>query len=414
MKLAKNKTSIAIAVCIFCIVGLWLYFFSSQPADTQPGQTQKAVMTVEVEHPQQQTLPQTITANGNIAAWHEAVIGSESQGLRLSEVRVNVGDQVNKGQVLATFAPELVQAELAQAEASLAEAQAAAAEAMINANRARKLDNTGALSASQVDQYLAAEKTTQARVEAGRAQVQLHRLRLSHTQVKAPDDGVISARTATVGSVVNAGTELFRLIRQGRLEWRAELTATEIPHIQPDMVVQITAASGTVVTGKVRITAPSVNEQTRNALVYVDILPTPEQQEGVKAGMFARGAFALGGTPALTVSQSAVVMRDGFKYLYAVGDDLHVIQLKIQTGRLYQDRFEILEGLPADARVVTRGASFLNHGDLVRIAETVPHIAPTMVPTTVPTAPPTTAPTPIPDKVSDTATGEKSGQESGQ
>lgn len=363
-------------------------------------------MTVEVETPKQQTLPKTITANGNIAAWHEAVIGSESQGLRLSEVRVNVGDPVNKGQILAIFAPELIQAELAQAEASLSEAQAAAAEAAINANRARKLDNTGALSASQIDQYLAAEKTTQARVEAGRAQVQLSRLRLAHTQVRAPDDGVISARAATVGSVVNAGTELFRLIRQGRLEWRAELTATEIAHVLPGMMVQITAASGTVVTGKVRITAPSVNEQTRNALVYVDLLPTPEQKAGAKAGMFARGRFELGGTPAMTVSQSAVVMRDGFKYLYVVGDDLHVAQLKIQTGRLYQDRFEVLEGLPPDARVVTRGASFLNHGDLVRIAEATPPPAPA--------AAPERPPAPNPDKVSETATGEKISEKSGQ
>lgn len=402
MKLTKNKTSIVIAASVFCIGGLWLSLSPSRFADARSEPVQKAVMTVEVERPQQQVLPQTITANGNIAAWHEAVIGSESQGLRLSEVRVNVGDRVSKGQILAVFAPELIQAELAQAEASLAEAQAAAAEAEINANRARKLNHTGALSASQIDQYLAAEKTTRARVEASRAQVQLSRLRLSHTQVKAPDDGVISARTATVGSVVNAGTELFRLIRQGRLEWRAELTATEITHVRPDMAVQVTAASGTVVAGKVRTAAPSVNEQTRNALVYVDLLPTPEQKEGAKAGMFARGTFELGGTPAMTVSQSAVVMRDGFKYLYVVGDDLRVTQLKVRTGRLYQDRFEVLEGLPDDARVVIRGASFLNHGDLVRMAEAAKP------------PPPTASTPPAPDQVSDTATVEDAGKNGGQ
>src|SRR4029079_7061834 len=128
---------------------------------------------------------------------------------------------------LARFAAETVRAEAAQVRAGLAAAEASAAEAANNAARARTLQQTGAMSASQINQYLTAEKTAQSRVEAARALLQAQQVRLNQTHVYAPDSGIISARMATVGAVVGSGAELFRLIRQGRLEWRAEVTSAE-------------------------------------------------------------------------------------------------------------------------------------------------------------------------------------------
>ena len=171
---------------------------------------------------------------------------------------------------------------------------------------------------------------------------------------------------AVVGSVVGAGTELFRLIRQGRLEWRAEVTAAEIGRIPVGAPVQIKAASGQVLQGKVRMVAPSVDAQTRNALVYVDL---PAQAGSARAGMYAQGEIALGQSQALTVPQSAVVVRDGFSYVYAVGPDQKVSQLKVQTGRQSAGRVEVTSGLKADARVVASGGAFLNHGDTVRVVD---------------------------------------------
>ena len=88
-----------------------------------------------------------------------------------------------------------------------------------------------------------------------------------------------------------------------------------------------------------------------------------------KAGMFARGEFELGATEALTVPQRALVMRDGFNYLFQLGDGNRVSQLKVQTGRLAGERIEVVSGLPADARIVVNGAGFLNDGDLVRLGQ---------------------------------------------
>ena len=210
MTLNKPQKTL-IAAAVVGLVALAAATLSVHAADDKKPAAPKAALTVNVVRPQPATLTRTISANGNIAAWQEASIGTEANGLRLAEVRVNVGDVVKRGQVLATFAPDTVQADVAQTRAAVAEAEATLAEAAANAQRARDLQPTGALSAQQVAQYLTAERTAQARLESQRALANMQQLRLKQTQVLAPDSGVISARTATVGSVVPQGTELFRL-----------------------------------------------------------------------------------------------------------------------------------------------------------------------------------------------------------
>lgn len=332
----------------------------------------KPALTVSTVQPQQVRLPVKLPANGNITAWQEAIVGAEANGLRLIEVRVNVGDTVRRGQVLATFAPETIRADVAQAKAALSEAEANAADAAANAGRARSLQQTGALSAAQINQYLTAEQTARAKVEAARAAYAAQQVRFTQTQVLAPDNGIISARAATVGAVVGAGTELFRLIRGGRLEWRAEVTSAELGRITAGTTAQVTAASGARLEGRVRMIAPTVDPQTRSGLVYVDVKPLPGQAGGAKAGMFARGEFDLGATPALTVPQSAVVVRDGFSYVYRLGEGDRVAQAKVTTGRVVGNKVEITSGLDVNARVVASGGSFLNDGDLVRVAAAAP------------------------------------------
>ena len=163
---------------------------------------------------------------------------------------------------------------------------------------------------------------------------------------------------------MGAGTELFRMVRQGRLEWRAEVTSTELARIQPGTKARVTGASGATTEGTVRMVAPTVDPQTRNALVYVDL---PAKTD-FRAGMFARGEFALGSTDALTIPQEALVVRDGFSYVFVLGPQQRVQQRKVQTGRRIADRVEILSGLEADASIAVRGAGFLNDGDLVRVS----------------------------------------------
>lgn len=329
--------------------------------------TGSPALTVALTTPQRVEWPQTIVANGNIAAWQEAVIGSEISGHPLTEVLVNTGDVVKKGQLLARVSNDMVDAELEQAKAAVVETEAILAEARLNANRARKVESAGAMSAQQINQYLTAEQTVLARVAAAKAKLKTDELRLAQTHIVAPDDGVISSRTATVGSLVQPGMELFRLIRQSRLEWRAEVTAAELGHIKIGMKTLVALPDGSRIQGRVRIGAPTVDVQTRNAIVFVD-LPS---NSAARPGMFARGEFELGASAALTLPQSAILIRDGFSYVFRVDNNNRVVQLKVQVGRRIDDRIEITSGLDTNTRVVVSGAGFLADGDIVRVVDAV-------------------------------------------
>lgn len=362
-----TQKPVAIALIAFGAISIGaIGLFSSQThAQSTPAAAPapKAALSVSSVSPTSGNLAMKLAANGSVAAWQEASIGAEVNGLKLTEVRVNVGDAVRKGQVLATFASETAQAELLQVQASLAEAEASAFAASADAQRAATLKDTGALSATQIAQFNTQEATAKARVQAAKAQVTAAQVRLKNAQLTAPDNGIISARTATVGSVVGAGAELFRMVRQGRLEWRAEVTSSEIGRIKPGALVNVTAASGTTVNGKVRMIAPTVDPVTRNALVYVDIPASP----GILAGMYAKGEFALGQQNALTLPQQALVLRDGFTYAMRIEPNNKVTQIKLQTGKRSGDAVEILSGVKPGEKFVASGAAFLADGDTVRV-----------------------------------------------
>ncbi|MDH4390504.1 MAG: efflux RND transporter periplasmic adaptor subunit [Aquabacterium sp.] len=332
----------------------------------------KPALSVSVVSPAMASLPVQLQANGNITAWQEALVGAEANGLRLATVAADVGQRVRRGKVLATLADDTVRADLAQTQATLAEAEATLAEAAANAERAAGLQDTGALSASQIQQYATAAVTARARVAAQRAAVQVQQLRLKQTQVLAPDDGIVSARSATVGAVVGSGQELFRLIRGGRLEWRAELPSADLARLRAGQAATLTTPSGRTVAGTVRQVAPTVDPATRNGLVYVDLRPGPDSD--ARPGMFARGSFAFDARPALTLPAAAVLLRDGFSVVMRVGADNRVQQTKVQVLQRNADRVA-LQGLPPDARVVARGAAFLSDGDTVRVVADAPAAA---------------------------------------
>ena len=370
MNFFKNRqnTIISIAVCTLVLGVTTLFTTRSGAADDKKTPPVKAALTVTTVQPVQSSLPLKLPANGTVAAWQEAIIGSEANGLRLVDVKVNVGDRVAKGQVLASFATEQVNAEVAQAQASFAEAQANALDAAGNADKARTLQASGALSEQQINQYTTADKTAKARLEAAKAMLAVQKVRLKQTGVVAPDSGVISSRSATVGAVVGSGTELFKMIRGGRLEWRAEVTSAEMAGIKPGTQASVTAASGAVVTGKVRMIAPTVDSVTRNALVYVDLPANPN----IKAGMFARGEFELGSSNVLSLPQQALVLRDGFTYAMRVEPGNKVSQVKLQTGRRAGDAVEIVKGAKAGEQFVASGAAFLADGDVVKVVAAQP------------------------------------------
>lgn len=350
-------------VAVLAAAALVLLRGKADEAAPPPPVVARAALSVSLVAPQRADWPQTLTANGSVAAWQEALIAPEISGYRITQILVDVGDKVTKGQVLARIADDVVASELAEARASVAELAASAEEAQGNALRARELREKGFYSAQQALQYQTAEHTSGARLAAARARLQAAQVKMGKTAVRAPDDGLISARSAVVGSLTQNGEELFRLIRGARIEWRAEVPAADIGRLSPGVAATLSGPDNVQASGRVRAIAPSINANTRNGLVFVD-LPADAP---LKAGMFARGEFELGRTPALTLPQSAVVLRDGFAYVFRQEGADRVAQVKVTLGRRLGERIEILAGLPAQVRVVASGAGFLADGDFVKV-----------------------------------------------
>ena len=460
------------------------------PAQGKPAGAGKPALTVTSVSPQKDSWDTTIQADGVINPWQEAIIAAEIGGLRITEVLVDVGETVKKGQPLAKLSEETVQADIAQqqavinqakaevlkvqagvaqseagvvqaqsgvtqaeaglvqANANISQAQAALGqaeagvsqasaglvqanasynEAKSNADRARQLKNSGALPMQQVEQYITGEATARAGIDSQKAVIasqkaafdaqkagvtaqkaglsakqaevksqqvavessrlavkaqeaaleaqnaalkvqqaalKSQQIRLDQTTIVAADDGVISSRTAALGSVVQTGAELFRIIRQNKLEWRAEVSSSDLGQIREEQTASVTINTGEVIEGQVRLISPQLDANTRRALVYVS-LPSGSS---ARAGMFVQGTIRQGTTEALTVPQTTVILRDGKHILFEIGADNRVIQHDVKIGRRVQDRVEVLSELPADIKLVATGGAFLNDGDLVQLA----------------------------------------------
>lgn len=361
------KLLVTLLVTVLLLGGVFLFTRPGAEAGNQPA-PRPAALTVSTVAPQRVDWARQVNVSGGIFAWQEAVIAAEISGLRVLRLAADVGSVVRRGQLLAELSADSIDASLAQQQANLDKANAALAEARANADRTRQGKASGIFSAQQSKQYLVAEQSAAASVAAATAALRSERVRLAQTRIVAPDDGVISSRSATLGSVVQAGNELFRLLRQNRLEWRAEASAEQLGDIAPGQNARLHLADGSQVEGRVRLLAPTLDPATRKALVYVDLPPG----SAARAGMFASGEI-LGATTAATVLPSAaVILRDGHSYVFPVDTQDVVTQLKVDTGRRRGGEVEILTPLPADARIVASGGAFLNDGDTVRVVRVEP------------------------------------------
>src|SRR3546814_596694 len=214
---------------------------------------------------------------------------------------------------------DLLKADEAQLRASYDQAEA-------NRQRALSLQASGGVSDQDVLQYV-----TQARTAA--AALAAKRLQLRYTSVVAPDDGVISARTATLGAVAPAGQEFFRLIRQGRLEWRGELTAPQLARVISGQQIALVLPDGTHATARVRQTAPSLDERSRLGAVYADIAGGSR----ARAGIYAHGRIEMAEKPAIIVPAQSVVIRDGRNYVLKIARP-EATRVSLQAVTIGRDR----------------------------------------------------------------------------
>lgn len=332
------------------------------PATAEKGAP--AVLTVEAISVTEREVATTIDTAGVLAPWQEISIGAEVSGYRISEVFVDVGTVVSKGRELAKLDDTLLKAEVDQRAAALAEAQASHAEAKANADRTTALLKRGASSEQEAIQKSTAAATAAARVASAQAQLSTAEQRLKYATIVAPDYGVVSARTANVGQLATSAADLFKIIRQNRIEWRAEIPEAQIASVRAGMVARVRRSDGSFATGRIRTIAPSLDSNTRRGIAYVDL----KLEDGIRPGMFTTGNIEVGKQRARILPLAAVTVRDGFSYVFVLDAQQKVAQRRVEVGRFFNDGIEIVGGIEPNDSVVSQGAGFLRDGNQVRVS----------------------------------------------
>lgn len=364
-------TSRRILVLAATVAALVTAVVLARPRATSAPGTEAAttpVLTVEAVLPQSLEWPLATGASGGIYAWQTASISSESAGLRIVELKVDVGSVVRKGQVLATLGSDSLAAELRAQEANLAQARIKHNQAEVEAERARSLRDKGSLSEQKVFDYQVSAQTARATLDAALASLDTHRLALAKARIVAIDDGIITARSASLGQVVTIGTELFQLMRQQRLEWRAEVTPQQIAQLRIGQQARVTLPNGKLIDARMRLVAPTLDANTRLGTAYFD-LPASALATGARPGVYVRGEVGTGAASATVLPSTAITLRDGHSYVFEIDAGAHVTQRQVQTGRRIGEQVEVLDKLPAGSRFVNGGGSFLKDGDLVELRD---------------------------------------------
>jgi RND family efflux transporter MFP subunit len=339
---------------------------SENSAQANDAGARDAVMTVTAAPLEQVELTRTISMNGSVHAWQDVIISSEVGGYRVEDVFVDVGARVRKGQRLVSLSTALLEAEVASKQATLKQREAELMNAQLTLERGESLNRTNLISKADLDRLKSEQLASLSRLEAARADLETSQLRLKFTDVVAPDDGVITSRTVTVGQIAQAGIEMLRMLRNGRVEWRGEAPETRLEDLAPGQDVSVITADGTPFHGTIRVVSPTISANDRTALVYVD-LPVDDR---LRPGMYARGEIAVGTGPAHMVPLESVVSADGYSYVFVLSEDNVVARRRVETGAVHDSSIEVVSGLSAGERIVNKGAGFLKDGDRVSVANT--------------------------------------------
>ncbi len=359
----RHLLLLALLVAVAAVAALKAYGRATPEPATQT-LAPAATLTVAVERVVPHTVTASISATGTVSAWQEATIGAEESGLRLTDVLVQEGDRVKSGDVVARLEDSLLKAQLAEQKAAVAQAQATLDSALSAAARADKLLASNAISTETAEEKTTAVKTGRAAVDQAEAAAQRLQAQLDRTTIHAPFDGIVSSRPAVAGSIVQSGTELMKVIRDGRLEVGVRIPEKDLAAISVGQQAAIVDAAGRSFSGSVSSIAETVNSTTRLATVYVGV----GEGSGLKSGMFARVLIETAGSRQLSVAEAALVWHDGKPAVFVIDGAGKAKARPVVTGTRQNGRVAIESGLSEGDSVIVAGAGFLSDGNLVRVA----------------------------------------------
>jgi HlyD family secretion protein len=263
-------------------------------------------------------------------------------------------------------------AAVAQAEAGIRKAEAMSGSANSDVRRAKELSKNGYISGQLAEQRETTLSAAQADVNVARqnlttaqAIAQERAAQLAQTEIRAPTDGTVSKRMAKLGNVVSVGEQLFRMIRDNRVELQAEVPEMDLPRLKAGQTATVVLNDGDTqrFEGRIRLVGATVDPQTRIGMVYVAL---PEDT-ALKPGMFVHGEIQTGKADVLQVPAQAIVYKDFKPAVFIVDDANHAKLRMVETGARMNGQVEIVSGVSAGERVALAGAGYLKDNDLVRV-----------------------------------------------
>ena len=362
------KTSLnKIYLCFLCI----FLYFTNNPAFTQ------GAASVEVDPVVLQTLNQSVPVIGRVVSLKEAKVPAAVMG-RVEKVLVEEGDQVKKGQILASIDTErykwLANIASANVNAAKAELKSAKAETKINLvelERMNSLKNSSAFNASKYDKLqnqntalLAKEEIVEAKLNSAIQEENIAKQNLSRATVKAPFNGIIELKMVELGEAVGLGFPMFQLISDTSVEIQADVPSNRARILKENNQIQISTTDNIKFISKVRALGVRENSNTRTIKIHLSY-ENSETNRKLFVGENVNISVPLGpGQEALTVHKDAILKREGMSLVYVVKEDSAQIK-PVKLGDGVGERFIVLNGIEAGDLVVTKGNERLRPGQKV-------------------------------------------------
>jgi HlyD family secretion protein len=345
-------------VAIAVAFGLWK-MFGPKPVDAPKV---SALPQVTVIVPGTTAVADMVTAPGSIAARRDAAVGVQGEGGRVTQVLVEPGQSVAKGQILATIDNAVQVQQSAQLAASVRSAEADARLAQANLARAEALVAKGFISKADIDQRTATRDGAVARVAVAKAQLAENQARIERLNVRAPAAGLVLSRSVETGQVVSPGVVLFRIAEGGVLEMRAQVAEQDLARLRPGMSAVVTPiGSSTEYRGKVWLLDPVIDAASRQGIARIALNYEP----GLRVGAFAKARVDSGEAIKPVLPQSAVLADEKGNFVLVVGAENRVERRPITTGTIGDQGVSIASGLNGTEKVVLSAGVFLRPGEKI-------------------------------------------------
>lgn len=370
---ARRRTWLVAGGTAALLGGLWLFVHRNDVPATATDAAHQAA-TVSVVVPGRTTIAGQINATGTLAARRDEPVGSVGEGGMVSDVRVEAGDWVKQGQVLAVIDRSVQNQAQASQAAQVEVARADARIAQTNLDRARKLVAQGFISRADMDRLTATRDAAAARVRVAQASLGQLRAQAARLDIVAPSDGLVLERKVERGQVVGpASGTLFRIARGGELEVQARLSEVDLAAIAPGVPAEVTpVGSQKVYRGTVWQVAPVIDPVTRQGVARIALAYSPALRPGGFAGVTIRA----GAVVAPKLPESAILSDNAGSYVFVIGPGNKVVRRPVKTGAVAADGIAIVQGLTGSERVVLRAGGFLQPGETVNPKLAVPRDVP--------------------------------------